>query len=29
VANHKNLEFASKIENVFEEKPPEIEHDWL
>ena len=27
VENHKNLEFASKIENVFEEKPPEIEHD--
>ena len=27
VANHKNIEFASKIENVFEEKPPELEHD--
>ena len=29
VANHKNIEFAAKIENVFEEKPPEVEHDWL
>ena len=27
VANHKNIEFANKIENVFEEKPPEVEHD--
>ena len=27
VANHKNIEFASKIENVFEETPPELEHD--
>ena len=24
VANHQNVQFAAKIENVFEEKPPEI-----
>jgi len=27
VANHQNVQFAAKIENVFEEKPPEVEHD--
>ena len=27
VANHQNIQFAAKIENVFDEKPPEVEHD--
>ena len=27
VANHKNLEFASKIEDCFENRPPEVEQD--
>ena len=27
VANHQNIQFAAKIENVFEERPPEVEQD--
>mgnify|MGYP006058564401 CR=1 FL=1 len=28
VANHQNIQFAAKIENVFEETPPEVEQDY-
>ena len=27
VANHQNIQFAAKIENIFEERPPEVEQD--
>lgn len=27
VANHQSIQFASKIENCFNERPPEVEQD--